>query len=202
MGDYEFITVTSRREKVKVFLISIILLSLVAIITVYFWDKLIFYFYSALGEKSGFDFAKDAVTNVSLSKLFWISFLGGSIFIPMPIELFYWFSMTSGNGIFYSFAIALVGFVSIQLVNYWLGLKLSPFFLNFVSKRKIFKVRRAVNKYGALAVFVLNVVPSPSELLIFGLGVTKYNLTRLFAVLTLATAIKYGIMAIFYIIFY
>jgi membrane protein YqaA with SNARE-associated domain len=201
MGDYEFVFETSRKEKVRAFVISLIVVLIIFAISGILGEKFLSYVLSSSQDK-GFAFAKEAVTNVSLSGLFWISFLGTSIFVPMPIELFYWISLTKSNGVILSFLIATLGFVLMQMINYWLGLKLSPFFMNILSKKKVFKIRRTVNKYGMWAVFALNVIPSPSELLTFALGLTKYNFTRLFVVLSLATAIKYGAMALFYIIFF
>ena len=70
-----------------------------------------------------------------------------------------------------------------------------------ISLKKIYKVRRTVNKYGAYGILLGNIIPFfSSEIISFALGLTKYNVTRLFLLTLTANIIKYSSIWIFYII--
>jgi membrane protein YqaA with SNARE-associated domain len=201
--DYDFVVRTSNKEKIRAFTILLIIVIVVLILTSYVTPKLYRYWLGGDEDKSITSLVKERLTDVSNPLgLLLMSFVGASIFIPMPVELFYWLGLTNGSSILFSFLAVGVGCISMQFINYWLGLRLSYFFFTFVSKRKVYAIRRKVDKYGAWAVFLLNVTPSPAELLTFALGITRYNKTRLFVVLSFAILLKYIAITLFYIIFF
>ena len=81
-----------------------------------------------------------------------------------------------------------------------MGAKLSGPILGFVSKGKLYKTRRLVNKYGAFGIFVFNLIPSPAPLLTFGLALTRYNFKRLFLWTFIGKCLKYLIIIAFYLL--
>ncbi len=198
---YDFIYKTSNKEKIKVFIISVIVIaSLVAggfILEQTVYDKIReTVFFGSIG-----DFFKTEITKLTPTGLFYTGFLGASIFVPMPIEILYYIGLTKGSPVILSFFLINLGIFLAQIVNYWIGSRFSPLLLHFVSTRKIYKVRRFINKYGAYGIFFFNIIPTtPSEILTFALGITKYNVMRLFTLMTAAVLIKYVVISAIYLI--
>ena len=202
MGDkYNFIYETSNREKIKVFIIStIVIASLLMggfILEQTVYDKIKdTAFFGSIG-----DFFKAEITRLTPTGLFYAGLLGASIFVPMPIEILYYIGLTKGSPVILSFFLINIGIALAQAINYWIGSRFSPLFLHFISTRKIYKVRRFVNKYGAYGVFFFNIIPTaPSEILTFALGITRYNVARLFIIMTAAILIKYVVISAIYLV--
>ena len=63
--------------------------------------------------------------------------------------------------------------------------------MNFISKKKVYETRRFINRFGGYGVFLSNLSPLPAEILTFALGITKYNVYRLYTLQILGTVIKY-----------
>lgn len=196
MGDYYFVYETSNAKKIKVFLISFFVLILLASFAIVFQIK----FYSVFKDSfivRGIDnLIQGQITQLTPVGLFFAGFIGGSFLVPSPLEILFYLSLTKGNGILLSFLFLNLGLLLIQIVNYWLGAKFSSFVMNFLSVKKVYKVRRLINKYGAFLLFFLSVVPAmPYEVLTFALGIAKYNFYRLFILVTIGSLIKYAVIA-------
>ncbi|MDO8467485.1 MAG: VTT domain-containing protein [Nanoarchaeota archaeon] len=144
---------------------------------------------------------KGDVINTTPIGLFYLHFIGGIFFVPSADELIFYYGLIEGNPPILSFLAALIGFLLAQILNYFIGLKTSSFILNIVSKKKVYKTRRFVNKYGAYGIFIFNVLPLPSPLLTFALGLAKYNFKRLFLITILAKSIEYGILIAIFLLF-
>ena len=124
-----------------------------------------------------------------------IGFFGGLFFFPLPQELFYAVAVKNGGPWFPLLLGVLSGFVLANVVNYVIGWKLNSLVVPLVSPSKLYGIRRWVGRYGAWAVLVINILPVPSPLLTFALGIMRYNTTRLFLLLTVGNIIKFLIIA-------
>ena len=120
--------------------------------------------------------------------------------MPLSQELFFYYGISKGSPIFLSLLMINAGFLLAQFVNYELGKKLNRFFLYFMSKKKLYKTRRFINKRGWVGVFLFNLLPLPAPLLTFALGITKYNIYRLFFFMVLGNIIKYAVMIGFFVL--
>ncbi len=136
-------------------------------------------------------FIAPALSNVTPLTLLYASFLSSLILVPLPIEVFFIAGIREGSDPVLSIAATVTGFLLANLVNYLLGWKLNGPVRAFSNPRHLYKVRRAVNRYGAYAVFGMNLIPSPADVLTFGLGIVRYNFTRLFVILAAAGITKY-----------
>ena len=188
--EYKFIYENSRKEKIKIFLSAllfvIILLALSSFISLY-WSEIysrIPFFSNFLGD----------LTNVGLSKLFYIGLFGGLFFIPGPLEVAFYVGLTQGNSMLFSFLTIIFSYYLSQIVNYFIGFRLSNIVLNLISKKRVYQARRYVNEYGSYAIFFLNIIPGPAQLLTFALGITKYNFTRLSILTILGNLIRYAVI--------
>jgi uncharacterized membrane protein YdjX (TVP38/TMEM64 family) len=86
--------------------------------------------------------------------------------------------------------------------NYFVGSKLFFIVRDLVPKKRMYKIRRWVNRYGASMVFIFNLVPIlPGSLLTFALGITRYDFTRLFMFLILGSSLKLLIVYWIFVVF-
>ncbi|MDO8508659.1 MAG: VTT domain-containing protein [Nanoarchaeota archaeon] len=196
MGDYYFVYETSNIKKIKVFAITLSVLIVVAFFAVTFQAKLYLAFQDSFIVNSIENLIEEEITELTPMGLFYAGVLGGSFIIPSPLEILFYLALSRGSDVLMSFLLLNLGLLLIQIVNYWLGAKFSPFILNFLSPKKVYKIRRLTNKYGAFLVFFVSLIPSlPYEVLTFALGIAKYNYYRLFILVTLGSLIKYAIIA-------
>ncbi len=140
-------------------------------------------------------YVPDIAHDITPTKVFLISLFGAMIFFPIPAELAFVVSIHDGNPVLICFAAAVIGFTLGHAVNYAVGRQLSNQALYLLSAKKFYGLRRQVNRWGAYAVVVLNMFPAPSDLLTVGLGTMRYNVKRLFVLITIGNIIKFAILA-------
>jgi membrane protein YqaA with SNARE-associated domain len=108
---------------------------------------------------------------------FLMSFLGSLIFfIPIPYWLIViWLTapVFGLNPTILALASAL-GATCGKLVSYYIGF-FSRGVLNEKRQRQLDFARKIMNKYGAIAIFIMAVTPSPDDALYIPLGMMKYN---------------------------
>lgn len=124
-------------------------------------------------------------------------FLSGLFFLPVPTEIFFINAVRNGASIPISMAGAIAGFTVGLIISYFIGMKLSHVVNYFVSPKKMYGLRRKVNRYGAYAVFLCNALPGPGPQLTFALGITRYNFTRLMSVMLIGVLVKYSVLSAF-----
>lgn len=143
--------------------------------------------------------AQNQVDNTTPLGLFYAHLIGSLFFIPSPDELIYYYGLVKIKSVFLPLIFSLAGYMLAQVANYYLGLKLSPFVLHFISKKKVYSSRRYINKYGSAGIFLFTLLPLPAPMLTFALGIAKYNFSRLFIISAIAKVLEYLIIAGFYI---
>ena len=112
--------------------------------------------------------------------------------MPSADELVFYYGLLNGNPLLFSYVAALTGYMLAQILNYFVGFKMSNLMLHLVSKKKVYKTKRWINKHGAYGIFIFNAVPIfPAPLLTFALGVTRYNFKRLFIITAIAKILEY-----------
>ena len=141
------------------------------------------------------------LVNMTPLGLFYEHFIGGIFVVPSVDELIFYYGLINGNPPLFSFIAAVSGYMLAQILNYLLGYKISNFMLHFVSKKKVYKTKRWINKYGVYGIFVFNALPLPAPLLIFALGVTKYNFKRLFIITLIAKILEYLVIIGIFLLF-
>lgn len=139
------------------------------------------------------------VKNGTLLGSFYASLVGGLFFVFMPMEVaFINFLKSESNPVFLIILYNL-GFVVSFTINYYIGMKLAGLSKKIITPKKFYKIKSIINKYGALAIFVFNVLPFPAQPLSAILGVFKYNKARFYFFFILGQTIKYTIISIAYI---
>lgn len=202
MGKYAFIEEVSNKQKLKVFFVSLMFLTVVFAVFFMLFTFFSEGIYQSMSFQAIKEFFNEDIKKLTPLGLFYISFFGNLAFVTMPIEIPFFMSLTKGGPFFISLCFAMAGIIISQAINYVVGKKFSKIFFNFISPKKIYKIKRWVNNYGAYAIFGFNLLPLPSNELTFALGIAKYNSTRLFTLLVLGSIIKFfaiwGIALLFF----
>lgn len=193
----EFIIERSNKQKLKIFTAALLLSIILIAFIVAFQDSLSRY--SRIGSFQ--EAIKSEINNLSPAGLFYSGFFGGLFFLPIPQEAFFYYGLSQGSPPVTSALLVNAGFLLAQIINYFIGLKLGSLLLQFISKRKVYKYRRKLNKYGSATILVFNIFPLPASPLTFALGLSKYNIYRLFFYIIIGTAIKYSLMILYFIYF-
>jgi len=191
MKHYRYIQENSSLHKIKSVGFSIIGLVVILFLAIFFykfWYNLI----QTIPILSKLMISlKYNLMNTTPIGLFYGHFVGGIFFVPSADELIFYYGLLHGNPPILSFFAAIIGYMLAQILNYVLGYKISNFILHIVSKKKVYKTKRWINKYGAYGIFIFNITPLPAPLLTFALGVTKYSFKRLFLIITIAKVLEY-----------
>ncbi len=198
---YRFIYENSNVYKVRVFLFS--LLVFVGLIALFIAFR--GFLWGAIREngivQSIINLIHLEFTELNPGELFFTGLLGGLFFVLVPLEVVFYSSIVKGSSPILSLFMMVSGFTMAQVINYFIGLKFSPLIINFVSKKKVYETRRFINKYGSYGVFLSNLSPVPAEILTFALGITRYNVYRLFTFQILGSTIKYAAILGFALLF-
>lgn len=200
--DFHFVSEISNHRRRKIALITFVVLIVLIGLFVAFASTIWTFFFQFESFSSLREVIMHEVTDLTLAGLFYIGFVGGLFFVPFPQEVSFFYSLFKGNSIIFSFIMVNAGYLLAQAVNYFIGNKLSKPFMALVSKKKLFKARRFINKYGAKGVFLFNFLPFPAPLLTFALGITRYNIYRLFFYTLLGIFLKYAFIVGFYLLVY
>lgn len=191
---YEFVEETSNKQRLVVFFVSlfVVLLLLGSIITLYV------IFRESINQSPSLHtfktFVSNEVKSASPLGMFYVAFTGAFFFMFTPVEFFFALSLRNGNSPLLVLFFTLAGIIPAYLINYFIGAKAGGFILNFISKKRVYAARRKVNKYGVYAILLFSILPLPADLLTLGLGMTKYNILRLFSFILLGSLIKYGFL--------
>lgn len=138
--------------------------------------------------------------SITIVTLFVSAALGGLFFVPIPVEALFYIGLRQGNIPLVAGIAVVSGFLLGHIISYFIGLKLSRFIQYFLSPKKMYSLRRAVNKYGVYAIIGVNLIPGPSPQLTFGLGIARYNFVRLVMLIILGNTLKYAAIAGFYLL--
>lgn len=197
MSSSEFIKETSNKPKLFVLFVNLVLFIIVL-------SAFLIAFNSHFNDNAVVSAVKDHfythVKNLTSEGIFYVGFVGGLFFVPIPQEIPYFYSLVKGNDIFLMTLLVNTGYLLAQIVNYLVGRQLNHFFIHAVSKKKVYSVRRFVNNYGAKGVLIFNILPLPAPLLTFGLGLARYNSKKLFFWTIVGTAVKYTAIILFFLV--
>lgn len=176
-----FIAETSEHKKPRIIVLAVVV-SLVAAIVAF----LLFSSWSLEIDFSSF----------TPMTLFVSGFASGLFFFGLPLEAALFTAVRTGAPPLASMAAIVAGFVLGNLISYIIGWKLSRLALMFVSAKKLYGLRRKVNKQGSVFVFLANAIPFlPAPILTFGLGIARYNMARLFTFLIAGAVVKFSATA-------
>lgn len=132
----------------------------------------------------------------TLLGVFYSSLIGGLFFIFMPLELLFTRFLKSGHLLIAVLVLYLSGITVSYTINYFIGSKLSRISKKLISQRRFYSIKGKINRYGAVAIYVFNALPLPSQILAAILGVFKYNKTRFYVFFLLGQITKCIVLTI------
>ena len=134
---------------------------------------------------------------------FYAPVFGGLFFVPVPLELVFLTFLGASN--IYPWLLVLIylsGLFISYTINYYIGGLITDTSKKIISYKRFYKSKGFINRYGALGVFIFNILPLPSQPLAAILGVFRYNKVKFYVYAMGGQAIKYSIIVLgyFYIV--
>ncbi|MFH1589487.1 MAG: hypothetical protein ABIB43_02890 [archaeon] len=190
------------KKRFFLLIVTIILIALAAFVVVYLTVLRESDFIVITILKAFFNHIILNIKSGGLLGAFYTSLFGGLFFVFMPMEVAFIAFIKSGSYPALVIALYVLGMFFSFTINYYIGMKLTDISKKIITPRKFYKIKTVINKYGALAIFVFNVLPLPAQPLSAILGVFKYNKARFYFFFILGQTIKYTFITIgyFYII--
>ena len=139
---------------------------------------------------------KNEVFSYTPLGIFYTSFFGGLFFLFVPIDIIYIAALKHGANPITSLYMFTLGMILSYSLNYLIGFRLSKISKNLTSPKNFYKTKVALNKYGILAIFVMNLFGIGSQLLSFVLGAFKYNKIKFAAYCFSALIIKFVVITV------
>ena len=139
------------------------------------------------------------IKDLSYQGIFYIALFGGFFLIFMPLEVIFISVLTGGRSALFLILIYLLGIFISYNINYYIGYKLGDFSKKLITYKKFYSIKKIINKYGTLAIFLFNFLPLPSQPLSTILGVFKYNLFRFYVYFILGQLCKYILITVTYL---
>jgi membrane protein YqaA with SNARE-associated domain len=193
MGEkkYEFILQNSNAQRIRVLLFTLFILLTLIGVGIAFKDTFVKVAKDTSLVQSLVGLVKLEFKELTPIGLFYAGLIGGLFFVLMPLEFLFYASILKGSNPWLSLFLIVVGYNIANVINYYLGYKFSPFVLYFFSKKKVYEIRRFIDRWGGYGIFFSNISPLPAEMLTFALGIAKYNVYRLFSIAIVANVLKY-----------
>jgi len=127
-----------------------------------------------------------------------IHFSGYLFFIMMPVEMAFvyylsWFNEAT------LILVALSTAVLAQLIDYIIGVFFNnQFITKVISEKKLLKAEGYIHKYGALTVFLFNLLPLSSPVISLAAGVLRYKLKNLMIFSISGLLLKYLLLTLIF----
>ena len=128
--------------------------------------------------------------------VFYTIVIGGLFFVIIPLELAFIGFLRAGVNPVNTIIIFLLGFFLSYSINYFIGFRLANIAKRLINLKTFYSLKAVLNKYGAPAIFFINVFPLPSQILSVLLGVFRYNKIRFFLFFLAGQGVKLSIIAI------
>lgn len=131
----------------------------------------------------------------SLSSFFIVHFAGYLVFLHMPVEVLIPFYVSYGYDPFILFIGAIGTAMVAQFIDYGIGYLFSYSIIHHViGERKSEKLKRAIEKYGNIAIFGFNLLPLSSPILITTVAMVRYPFRLAVFYSFLGLTVKYLIL--------
>lgn len=127
-----------------------------------------------------------------------VNFSGYLFFLVMPVEVLFIYYLNVGMDVYWLNAIAIITAIASQLIDFYIGRSLSTRIIDkMIGRHRYEKAEAEIRKYGNIAIFVFNLLPLSSPVIILAAGMLKhrlkevlfYSLTGLFLKYLLITLI-------------
>lgn len=136
-------------------------------------------------------------TEVSFLSFAIVNFSGYLFFLFIPVELaFAYYLNTTLNLIVLNLVAVGTGMISL-VIDYYIGRSFSTNFIDrLIGRHRYEKAENEIRKYGNIAIFVFNLLPLSSPVILLAAGMLKHPVKPAMLYSLLGLLLKYGLMTI------
>ncbi|PTN08373.1 VTT domain-containing protein [Mangrovibacterium marinum] len=139
-------------------------------------------------------------TKESLLSFGIVNFSGYLFFLIMPVELAFIYYLHSDLSFILLNVVAVTTALGSQMVDYYIGHSLSARIINkLIGRHRYQKAEEEIQKYGNIAIFLFNLLPLSSPLMLCAAGMLRHPLRQALIYSALGLTIKYLFITIFFL---
>ncbi len=128
-----------------------------------------------------------------------VNFSGYLFFLLMPVELAFIYYLKAGIDPISLNAIAISTALCAQLADYYIGRSFSTRVIDrLVGRNRYEKAKEEIRKYGNVVIFVFNLLPISSPVILLAAGMLKLNLKETLFYSLLGLLLKYSLISLFF----
>jgi membrane protein DedA with SNARE-associated domain len=129
-----------------------------------------------------------------------VNFSGYLFFLVMPVELAFIYYLQSPLSFFMLNIVAVLTAVAAQLADYYIGRSLSTRFIDqLIGRHRYLKAEEEIRKYGNIAIFLFNLLPLSSPVILLAAGMLRHPLRQAILYSVLGLIIKYLLITVFFL---
>lgn len=129
-----------------------------------------------------------------------VNFSGYLFFLIMPVELAFIYYLHTSLSFLMLNIVAVLTSLAAQLVDYYIGHSLSTSIIDkLIGRHRYLKAEEEIQKYGNIAIFLFNLLPLSSPLMLCAAGMLRYPLRQALIYSALGLTIKYLFITIFFL---
>jgi membrane protein YqaA with SNARE-associated domain len=130
-----------------------------------------------------------------------VHFLSYLFFLLMPAEIFFLYYLSEGQNQLLLLFIALTTAISAQICDYAIGFLAANNIQELIKPKRYHKYKNIVNKYGYPIIFIFNLTPLSSPIVVLISGFMKLSLRRVLVYSFAGLFIKYLVIIIVFNLF-
>ncbi len=112
----------------------------------------------------------------SISSFAIVNFSGYLFFLVMPVEVAFAYYLHQGLDPFMMNFVAIATAILAQIADYYIGRSFSSRFIDrLIGRRRYEKAENEIRKYGNLAIFIFNLFPISSPVILLAAGMLKHR---------------------------
>lgn len=130
-----------------------------------------------------------------------VHFAGYLFFLVMPVEALIPWYISQGHQILTIFSLAIITALAAHVINYTLGHYVpDKTLIEWIGKKKYTKSKKFMKKYGAPIIFVFDLFPLSSPILLLVAGMTRFGLKKALLYSFLGLTVKYMFIVAYFLI--
>lgn len=128
-----------------------------------------------------------------------INFAGYLFFLVMPVELAFIYYLHVGMNVYWLYTLAITTALASQLIDYYVGRSFSTRIIDkLIGRSRYEKAENEIRKYGNIAIFLFNLSPLSSPVILLAAGMLKHRLREAILYSLAGLVLKYFIITLFF----
>lgn len=124
-----------------------------------------------------------------------VNFSGYLFFLFMPVEVAFIYYLNTGMDLYLLNAVTLCTAIASQLIDYFVGRSLSTRIIDrLIGRNRYEKAEAEIRKYGNIAIFIFNLFPISSPVIMLAAGMLKHRLKEAFLYSISGLILKYLVL--------